>query len=124
MCSGSAHPTLSFCYYAKHLGSLLYCEAAILEQAPLPVVGRYCGGVHNECRFGVLAFCGDKVNILLKVKDCTLFNESVCEFAWCAVISAHKFSFVEEVSYERAHANAAGSQKIYRFDILKLHLSL
>ena len=98
---------------SEHLGAFLYLKAVCAEPRQFFVVGGYGRRVDNKCVRTVTAGFGDGIGVVVVMDEGSLFAELLGEGAGCAVVAAHGDAFREEIAFEGAHADAAGSDEIY-----------
>ena len=112
VCAGYAEALHRTGERAEHLRTLLYFEAIRAEPCQLFVVGRYGRCVDNERVRTVTAGFGNCLGIIGVVDEGSLFAELFGEGAGGAVVAAHGDAFRDEITFEGAHSDAAGSDEI------------
>ena len=66
----------------------------------------------NQCRCRLPAFFWNEPDILFIVDTHPFFFQLAGQFRWCLVVAGHRQLSVEEVTGNRTHADAAGTDEI------------
>ena len=90
----------------------MYVEAVFTEIGQFCMPLRHGGGIDHERACLVFALLRNKVDILFVVYLCSFRNQTFCQFARRTVVARYCLSFREEIAYQSAHADAAGTDEI------------
>ena len=112
MRAGHAEPFGCAGERAEHLGALLHREAVLAEVGEFRMVGGDGGRIDHERVGSVEAGGGDEARVVFIMDVGPLLAELFRQFARGAVVAAHGDAFRQEVAFERAHADAAGTDEI------------
>ena len=117
----ATEPPLGTGEHAQHLGPLLDFESVVAEIGQFLMGGRDGGRIDHQGRLLVTERSGDERRILLVMKGGPLADEFLGQLARRTVVTAHFLAFRQEVTDQRAHADAAGADEIDSFQSINIH---
>ena len=97
----------------------MYVETVFTEIGQFCMLLRHGGGIDTSVLALSLHSSGIRSIILFVVYLCSFRNQTFCQFARRTVVARYCLSFREEIAYQSAHADAAGTDEINGVDGFK-----
>ena len=109
------------CQEAQHLCTFLNFKSILTEIDHFLVLSRNGWCIDHQSALLLLEARVNSLHILLVMNLRTLLYQLFRQLTWCLVITTHVIALGQEITNQRAHANATSTYKIHGFHLCRLH---